>query len=410
MSSEPGQWLTVRRLRAHGLILAVCLWSLYAWNFATPGLHDRSGNLKGADFLHFYTLGSLALAHDGGDLYDMVAQQSIATWRVPQAAGIRYLPLYPPQLSILFAPLATISYGPALIVWLLFSAAIYGLCCVAIFRVCSNLRDEGLTVFLLAAAFPGFFHLIAWGQSSALALACLTSAYLLLRSGRYFWAGVALGCLIFKPQLGLAAAIVFLLTGSWKAIAGAIFSAASQLAMGVIYYGTKPMQQWIHTLLHVREVLPLLEPRPYQTHSLRTFWNMLLPWPHAAFAFYVLSACVVLGFTIALWRNSNATLPLRFSALLLATVLVSPHLTIYDLVILAPAFLLLADWLLAQPFSRHVHRAGALLYLVYLLPLLGPLDSWTHLQLSVIAMAGMIFLIWKMMTWGTERGVSPATQ
>ena len=60
--------LTVRRLRGHGLILALCLWSTYLWNVATPGLLDRAGNLKGTDFLHLYTLGSLALAHCGACL------------------------------------------------------------------------------------------------------------------------------------------------------------------------------------------------------------------------------------------------------------------------------------------------------------------------------------------------------
>jgi hypothetical protein len=393
---RPRTWLTARRLRVHGLILASCLWSLYVWNMASPGLRDRASNLKGTDFLHFYTLGSLALAHDGGDLYDINAQESIAAWRVPRSVGIRYLPLYPPQVSMLFAPLAILSYGRALIIWLLFSATLYGCCCYAIFKTCPNLRDEGWTVFLLAVGFPGFFHLIAWGQSSALALACFTAAFLFMRGNRHFWTGVALGCLIFKPQLGLAAAAIFVLVGAWKAVIGAILSAAAQLTMGVIYYGDKTLRQWIHVLLHVREVLPLLEPKPYQTHSLRTFWTMLIPWPSVAFSLYVVSAAVVIGVAVALWRkNRNSPLALRYSALLLATVLISPHLTIYDLVILAPAFLLLADWLLAQPFSVRVHRAGALLYLVYLLPLLGPLDTWTHLQLSVVAMAGMIFVIWQ---------------
>ena len=99
-------FLTARRLRAHGLILALCLWSVYLWNMSAPGLRDRAANLKGTDFLHFYTLGSLALAHRGADLYDMRAQAELAAQRVPAAAGIRYLPLYPPQVSIFFAPFA----------------------------------------------------------------------------------------------------------------------------------------------------------------------------------------------------------------------------------------------------------------------------------------------------------------
>src|SRR6202790_5546181 len=115
--TKRGGWLTAKRLRAHGAILALCLWSLYVWNLATPDLRDRNGNLKGTDFLHLYVLGSLAAAHRGGDLYDMNAQAALAVQRVPEAGGLRYLPLYPPQVSMFFAPLAHFSYGWALVLW-----------------------------------------------------------------------------------------------------------------------------------------------------------------------------------------------------------------------------------------------------------------------------------------------------
>jgi hypothetical protein len=104
-------WMTPKRLRAHGVILALCLWSVYVWNVSAPGLLDRAGNLKGTDFLHFYTLGSLALTHRGADLYSMQAQSQLAGELVPAAGGIRYLPLYPPQVSMFFAPLARWSYA-----------------------------------------------------------------------------------------------------------------------------------------------------------------------------------------------------------------------------------------------------------------------------------------------------------
>src|SRR5271168_4831383 len=99
--ARAASWLTPKRLRVHGLLLALCLWSVYFWNMAAPGLLDRAGNLKGTDFLHFYTLGSLASAHRGSDLYNMQAQSALAGERVPAARGLRYLPLYPPQVSIL---------------------------------------------------------------------------------------------------------------------------------------------------------------------------------------------------------------------------------------------------------------------------------------------------------------------
>src|ERR1700741_5302228 len=226
-------WLTARRLRAHASILAACLWSLYLWTLATPGLRDRNGNLKGTDFLHLYTLGSLAVEHRGADLYNMNAQAALAAQRVPEAAGLRYLPLYPPQVSIFFAPLAHLSYGWALATWWSFNAAIYWICCYGVWRACPNLCDCSGTMLLLAVAYPAFFHLIAWGQTSASALACFTLAFLLLRGRRDFLAGLAPGCLIFKPQLGLAAAVVFVAAGAWETVAGAVLAATAGLGGGV---------------------------------------------------------------------------------------------------------------------------------------------------------------------------------
>src|SRR5207302_1830804 len=184
-----------------------------------------------------------------------------------------------------------------------------------------NLREYGGTVSLLAVAFPAFFHLIAWGQTSAAALACFTLTFFLRRDRREFLAGLALGCLIFKPQLGLAAAIVFVSIGAWKTVAGAALSAAGQLLAGVFYYGVEPLRQWTRMLVHVQAVLPLLEPKFYQTHSLRTFWSMLVPRPEVSLVLYVISAAVALGLTIACWKRSSALpLPLQYSALLLTSV------------------------------------------------------------------------------------------
>jgi hypothetical protein len=370
---------------------------MYVWNLATPGLRDRNANLKGTDFLHLYTLGSLAAAHRGADLYDMNAQATLAAQRVPEAAGIRYLPLYPPQVSIFFAPLAHLSYGWALAAWWSCSVAIYGICCYCIWRACPNLQEQGGTVALVAIAFPAFFHLIAWGQTSAVALACFTLMFFLLRDRRDFLAGLALGCLIFKPQLGLAAAVVFVSLGAWKAVLGAALSAAAQLSVGVLNYGMEPLRHWFRMLRNVRGILPLLEPKLYQTHSLRTFWSMLVPWVGASFVLYVASAAVVLGLTIAVWKRGGAVpLALRYSALLLATVLVAPHLTVYDLVILVPAFVLLADWLIGQSVAFSTWWLGTLLYLIYMLPLVGPFARWTHVQFSVVAMMAAVFLLWRM--------------
>jgi hypothetical protein len=382
-------WLTARRLRAHGLLLAICLWTIYVFNLSTPGLSDRNGLLKGNDFLHFYTLGSLALQGRGDLLYDMKAQEALAQKLVTGAAGRYYLPLYGPQVSLLFAPFAELPYGWALAAWLCLNVLIYALCCYAVWKRCPNLRSERLTVAILAIAFPGFFHLLAWGQTSGLALACFTLAFLALRGARPWLAGLAIGSVILKPQLGLAAAVVFVFAHEWKVVAGAIAAASAQLAVTWWQYGTQIMRHYVDALRHIGDVSPLLEPRLYQTHSLSSFWSLLLPWPYAAFGLYAASATAVLALAVLCWR-SQAPLPIRYSALLFASVLVAPHLTVYDLVILAPAFLLLGNWAAGHIGQGYTPAVEILLYLCYPLFLLGPLARITHLQLSVVAMTMLL--------------------
>jgi hypothetical protein len=148
-------------------------------------------------------------------------------------------------------------------------------------------------------------------------------------------------------------------------------------------------------LRNVPNVLALLEPRPYQTHSLRAFWTMLIPSRNVSLTLYIVSAAFLLALLILCWR-SRLSLGTRYSALLMVTALVAPHLTVYDLVILAPAFLLLGDWVIANGRHHLTLRLGALLYLVYVLPLVGPLARWTRLQLSVLAMSAIIWTLWQL--------------
>jgi len=389
---NPGMGLSAKRVRAHGLLLALCLWTVYAVDMSAPGLLDRNGLIKGTDFLHFYTLGNLALHSRGDLLYDMRAQAELARKLVTQAPDSVYVPLYGPQVSLLFVPFARLPYGWALAAWLAVNVLIFAFCCYAVWKTCPHLQAHRWTVLGLAIAFPGFFHLLAWGQTAGLALLCLTLAYLALRHDQRWLAGLAIGSLIFKPQLGVAAAVVFVFAAEWKVIVGGLAGACVQLAVAWMHHGTAVMRAYLHALLHVGEILPLFEPRPYQTHSLRSFWSLLLPWPQIAFGLYVVSALVVLALAVRCWR-SGAYLEIRYSALLFATVLVSPHLTVYDLVILAPAFLLLSDRALA--YRDSAPWVSPLLYVCYPLFLLGPLARITHLQLSVVAITALLWMTWR---------------
>ncbi len=381
-------WLTAQRVRRHAMLLAVCTWAVYAFLIATPGLRDRTGKPKGTDFLHFYTLGSLVVEGRSEALYDARAQAELSERLVPEAKGFHFLPVYGPQVALFFSPLARLSYGWAALIWITLSILIYAWCCRAIWKTCPALQEDRRTVLILAIAYPAFFNLVAHGQTSALAMLCLTAAYLAFRTQKPLLAGLAIGMLIYKPQLGLAAAFLLLFAREWKVVAGAVLSAAAQLGIALAYFTTAPMEDYWRVLKQLGESAPVLEPKLFQMHSLRSFWMMLVPWEPAALLLYIVTAALVLWRAYAAWK-SHAPLSLRYSAFLLATVLVTPHLTVYDLVILAPALLLLGDWALANLRHPASPRVRALLYLSYALPLLGAVTQITQVQLSVVAFAAL---------------------
>ncbi len=416
------KWLTPRRIRAHAVVLAVCLWGVCAVDFLTPGCFDRAANIKFQDFLSFYI--SARLIHQGraAELYDDQARtaemlailrtrvgtdasvrpdskpagrESVLPAEVHNATNVRLPNLYGPQFALLFVPLTYFPFLIAAQIWVALNLLVYGLCVYLIWKACPALRRHQSLVALCALAFPPLFHVFVRGQNSALVLACFTAAFLAFRADRSWLAGFALGLLIFKPQFLVAIPLVLLLAQAWKAFAGLVISASAQLIFTRIYFGPALVYSYLDTLHHMSRLgAAELSLAPIQMHSLRSFWTLLIPWPQPAFALYAFTSVAAIVLAATTWKSS-ATLAQRFSALTLAAVLVNPHLFVYDLLALAPVLLLLVDWLLTQPQHPSSATLRLLAYLAFVLPLVGPLSQWTHLQLSVPVFAALLCVVWQ---------------
>jgi glycosyl transferase family 87 len=388
-------WLQPRRIRAHAFVLALCLWGVCAIDFATPGLFDRSGNLKFQDFLPFYVSAQLVTEGRARDLYDPEVTAHAMQSIIRQPSRILLPNLYGPQVGLFFKPLARFSFPAAARIWVATSLLVFFGSVYLVWRSCPALRPLARMVALCALAFPPLFHFFVRGQVSALVLACFTAAYVFFRAERAWLAGVALGLLACKPQFLVAIPLVLLLAHAWKAFAGIVVSGGAQLVFTRIYFGSAVMHAYFDTLGHTSRMIGAAELSlaPIQMHSLRSFWSLLMPWPEVALALYALSSIVIIVMAALAWKSS-APLALRFSALTLAAILVNPHLFVYDLLVLAPALILLADWILTNP--QH-HSSGILRVLVYfsfILPLFGPLSRWTHVQLSVPVFALLLWVLW----------------
>ena len=386
--------LTPRRLRAQAIVLAVCLWGVCPVDFATPGLFDRAGNIKFQDFLPLYISARLVAEHRPAELYSpqTAAQGMQEIIRQPSTVRLPYL--YGPQVALFFSPLARFSFLAAAGIWAALSLLTYSICIYLVWKRCPALRSYPGMVALAALAFPPLFHFFVRAQISALVLACFTASFLAWDRHRDWLAGVALGCLIFKPQFLVAIPLVLLLAHAWKPLTALGVSAITQLFFTRIYFGPAVMHAYLFTLLHMNQWLNAAELSlaPIQMHSLRAFWTLLVPWPTAAFVLYVLTSIAAIIVAASIWKSSSP-LALRFSALTLAAVLVNPHLFVYDLLTLAPVLLLLADWATTETKRPLTPTMRLLTYLGFTLPLLGPLSRWTHLQVSVLALLALLVLL-----------------
>ena len=235
-------WLNPRRLRAQAIVLAVCMWGVCAVDFATPGLFDRAGNIKFQDFLPLYVSARL-IARDAppfsttSGLRQTQCKPSVGQPTHSQTKHVLLPNLYGPQVELLFVPLARFSFPTAARIWVTASLLVFAACVYLVWKSCPALRLHPGFVALSAVAFPPLFHFFVRAQTSALTLACFTAAYLAFREDRQWWAGIALGFLIFKPQFLVAIPLLLLLSRAWATLAGLLIAAGAQLAFARIYFG-----------------------------------------------------------------------------------------------------------------------------------------------------------------------------
>ena len=390
------QLMTIKRLRAYAILMAATLWSVWVVDLSIEGPVDRLGKVKGTDFLQFYAAGSLVRDRRWNDLYDVRALYGVTRAIAPTSQETLFLPVQSPQLALLFAPFARFPYPVALTIWLGTIGVLYAGSCLALGRICDALKDHRRLVVSSCLAYPGFYTLVINGQTSGLSLVCLVGALLGIRDGRWFTAGLALGLLGFKPHWAAAAAAVFFVAREWRIVTGIIVAACGQFALTWFVVGSSVMNAYGRVLQAIPKIADLLEPKPGD--SLRSYWGLIAPWKGLAWALYAATAFAAAVIAASIWRRHPA-FEVRCSAVVLAIVLVSPHVLPYDLILLGPALLLMANWFAKSGPSAPGKLSVALLG-SFLAPLMTPLPALIRQQFSVGATAVALLLLWR--TTGSE--------
>jgi len=242
--------------------------------------------------------------------------------------------------------------------------------------------------------FP-IFATLSFGQNSLLSLLILSLTFLLWKSQRSFLAGFTASLILFKPQLIIGVAILWLLRWrkDWKTMLG--FLTGGILLAGVTYILLPDAT--IDYLRLVKEFLPNMiytDQFPlYHLHALRGFLLLLFPGKQTFIEIVALLVSVsAMGFFIRFVLTQRERVDVCFAAAIAFTILVTPHAMIYDW-----ALLLIPAILVRKEIPKHKSYWKVIFTTIWLLTLLsGPL---TYLQLQILPVAlqisvpGFIFVL-----------------
>jgi hypothetical protein len=363
---ESGAWLTLERVRAYSLIvLALGTLAFAGWIAVSDGAIDRNGKPIGTDFSSFYTAGALALEGKALDSYTAAThyarQQQLFGSDTPYYAWF-----YPPIFLLVAAPLATLPYPLALAIWQGGSFVFYLLVISAILKRAA-LPDAVHRLWLpVAMAFPAAFINLGHGQNGFLTAGLFGSALLALPRRPYL-AGILFALMAYKPQFAIVIPLALFAAGQWRCIAAATLTIIALTGITSALFGIDCWIAFASVTETSRQLL--LEQGQVGFEKLQSAFAAIRMWRgNIASAYLVQGIVSIAVMTSAVWawrvaRDTN----LKAAILLIATLIASPHVLDYDLMLLGPAI----AFMVVTGFSRGFRDYEiSLLALTWIMPLL----------------------------------------
>jgi hypothetical protein len=287
-----------------------------------------------------------------GDLDLVYRSDALLKMQTEAAGGMTgFMPwTYPPQYDLLLAPLAFLPVGVGYLLFTSMTLALY----LVTLRAIAGTNFAQVLVIL----FPALAITIGAGQNGFLTGAligfvCLNAERRQLRSG------LALGAMVVKPHLAIAAGVYLLATRRWVALATAAGVVLASALICTLLFG---WQIWLAWLGAIHESTRYLEQGAYPLSRMISAYAALYKsgvsaeiafWGQAAVAGLALLA-VLLGVFLSATRGASSGFALGVTAMV--SVMISPYAYDYDLPILGIGLSLMLPDLarLASPRERSV--------------------------------------------------------
>jgi hypothetical protein len=289
-------------------------------------IYDPDGLGIPTDFVNVWAAGRLVLDGHPAQAYDWDIQKQVELALLRQDFPGYFAWHYPPPFLFVASLLAQLPYSAAFITWVSVSFVPY----LAMMRAIVG-RSFGL---MLAIAFPMAFNNTLVGQNGFLT-AALIGGTLYLMPARPILSGICLGLLSYKPQYGLLFPLVLIAASQWTVFFTAGVTAVVMAFASWLAFGTESWQAFFHWV-------PMFS-QAFLTEGKATWWKLQSLFSlvryfggteQLAWAFqWVLTASVAVALVL-MWR-SRVKYSVKAAALASGTLLTTPYLFMYDMMVLA---------------------------------------------------------------------------
>ncbi|MEI9923571.1 MAG: glycosyltransferase family 87 protein [Bradyrhizobium sp.] len=344
------------------LLLAMCL----ATQAGISLSRELSGIHFGADFVGFWNAAHRLRHGDIAAIYDPDAWQSILSNKTGPPLALSWF-VYPPFTLFGLWPLGDATFNEAILAWSLVPLAFYFALIVLLAKrsglgldanpACENSWSQAQAcAVLIAFSLPFVCANLICGQTGTLVAVFFLGI-------AYFWpmrpvlAGICIGLLAVKPQMGLLMPFALLASGQWRIAAAAATTVLSLIFLSTIWLGAAIWTDYLHmSLLFGRFIGSGYDGiRPLALGPYVSLQSTGMPAALAGFFQVAVSVAVLAVIFQIFWRGKANTqelgkkdgrLDLRFGLLAAGTLLTTPYSLSYDtpLLMLSVIPLLARSW------------------------------------------------------------------
>lgn len=291
------------------------------------------------DLLQYYAAGRMVAMGQADHLYDQSQFRSLqdAIAREVRQKLNTYDSLYPPTVGLVFAPLSQIPYAWA--VWVSRCLQLFGLL-IGLGLLFGQLNTPPLHMLaavLGVAAFLPLWVNFGLNQIAGLWFFLFSLGLVLYQKERRFAAGLVLSLLALKPQLVVGSGFWLLIRRDGRALSGMALGGLGQLALTAMILGPGVPGDYLQNLGTIAQIVENIHFAPSFQHGIggtlsEHFGLGQSPWPLVAQGL----AGLIGGY--CLWRicrrRGGNLDSIELSAVVLFSLLLSPHLLTYDLTLL----------------------------------------------------------------------------